>query len=47
MAVAAGANHSLALKANGNVVAWGLNDHGQCVPPWKRLDSIRMLLLMH
>ena len=33
MAIAAGAWHSLALLSNGTVVAWGLNDHGQCDPP--------------
>jgi alpha-tubulin suppressor-like RCC1 family protein len=29
VAVSAGASHSLALRADGTVVAWGLNDHGQ------------------
>lgn len=29
IAIAAGDNHSIALAANGNVYAWGKNDHGQ------------------
>ncbi len=29
IAIAAGGDHSLALKSNGNVVAWGRNDQGQ------------------
>jgi len=34
MAVAAGFDHSLGLKDDGSVVAWGDNDYGQCnVPP--------------
>jgi alpha-tubulin suppressor-like RCC1 family protein len=34
IAIAAGGTHSLALKANGTVVAWGANDYGQTtVPP--------------
>ena len=33
-AIAAGGSHSLALRSDGNVVAWGANDHGQAtVPP--------------
>ncbi|MBI2514185.1 MAG: putative Ig domain-containing protein [Opitutae bacterium] len=32
--IAAGASHSLALRADGTVVAWGSNSYGQCsVPP--------------
>ena len=30
MAVAVGASHSLALRRDGKVIAWGLNDVGQC-----------------
>jgi alpha-tubulin suppressor-like RCC1 family protein len=33
VAVAAGGYHSLALKADGTVVAWGDNDSGQCIVP--------------
>jgi hypothetical protein len=34
IAIAAGAWHSLALRSDGKVVAWGNNDEGQCdVPP--------------
>ncbi|MFC1806242.1 RCC1 domain-containing protein [Planctomycetota bacterium] len=33
VAIAAGDNHSLALKVNGEVVAWGSNSHGQCTVP--------------
>ena len=33
MAVAAGDYHSLALKADGTVVAWGDNNYGQCTVP--------------
>src|SRR5262245_58876049 len=32
-AIAAGVNHSLALKSDGVVVAWGSNEYGQCEPP--------------
>ncbi len=31
--ISAGAGHNLALKSNGTVVAWGLNDHGQTDVP--------------
>lgn len=33
VAVAGGGNHSLGLKSNGSIVAWGLNDRGQCDVP--------------
>jgi hypothetical protein len=33
IAVAAGGYHSLGLKANGSIVAWGWNDGGQCDIP--------------
>ncbi len=33
VAVAAGANHSLALRASGTVVAWGSNSYGQTTVP--------------
>lgn len=32
-AIAAGENHTVALKDDGSVVAWGLNDHGQTTIP--------------
>jgi hypothetical protein len=32
-AIAAGAYHSLALRADGSVVTWGRNDFGEIVPP--------------
>ncbi len=32
-AVAAGGSHSLGLKADGSIVAWGLNNGGQCTVP--------------
>jgi len=33
VAVAAGASHSLGLKADGSIVAWGYNDSGQTNVP--------------
>ncbi len=33
VAVAAGAEHSLALRADGSIVTWGANQFGQAVPP--------------
>jgi len=33
VAIAAGARHALAVKADGNVVAWGYNNSGQCTIP--------------
>ncbi|MBP7937727.1 MAG: hypothetical protein KA354_24060 [Phycisphaerae bacterium] len=32
-AAAAGGGHSLALKADGSIVGWGLNGNGQAIPP--------------
>jgi len=32
-AVAAGKDHSLALKRNGTVIAWGSNTYGECDIP--------------
>ncbi len=43
--VAGGVYHSLTLKADGGVVAWGDNRYGQCIPPWKRLTPALLLLL--
>ena len=40
VAVAAGAYHSLALRADGTVLAWGYNDHGECDPPPTLGDAI-------
>ena len=31
--IAAGSKHSLAIKKDGSVVAWGCNEHGQCDVP--------------
>ena len=31
--VAAGGDHSLGLKADGSIAAWGWNDYGQCNVP--------------
>jgi hypothetical protein len=28
--IAAGTQHSLGLKSDGTIIAWGLNDYGQC-----------------
>lgn len=45
VAIAAGSGHSLALKSDGTVRAWGYNDHGQLgfgalfVPPLNRIFS--------
>ncbi|MBG86513.1 MAG: hypothetical protein CMO80_06390 [Verrucomicrobiales bacterium] len=33
VAIAAGSNHNVALKADGTVVAWGGNFYGQCKVP--------------
>jgi hypothetical protein len=32
-AITAGGSHSLGLKADGSIVAWGRNDYGQCNMP--------------
>ena len=40
IAVAAGANHSLALKSDGTVVAWGWNAYGQATVPTGLADVI-------
>jgi hypothetical protein len=42
-AVAAGSNHSLALKRNGSVVAWGCrgaDDRGQCIVPTSAASGV-------
>ncbi len=33
VAIAAGQSHSLGLKSDSSIVAWGLNEHGQCNVP--------------
>ena len=33
VAIAAGSSHSLGLKADGSIVAWGDNEYGQCDVP--------------
>ena len=33
MAIAAGGNHSLALKSDGSIVGWGYNSNGEITPP--------------
>ncbi len=33
VAIAAGGDHSLALKSDGTIVAWGSNDHGESTIP--------------
>ncbi|MHC4302183.1 MAG: hypothetical protein ACYS7Y_33405 [Planctomycetota bacterium] len=33
MAIAAGEEHSLALRADGSVVGWGWNANGRATPP--------------
>ena len=38
--IAAGANHSLALKADGTIVAWGDNNYGQCDTPAPNSDLV-------
>jgi len=39
-AIAAGDYHSLALRADGTVVAWGYNLHGEATVPPKEFDQI-------
>jgi hypothetical protein len=38
IAVAAGSDHSLGLKANGSIIAWGDNTYGQCTVPSPNSD---------
>jgi len=38
--VAAGGNHSLGLKGDGSIVAWGYNDYGQCNVPSPNSDFV-------
>jgi len=33
VAIAAGWDHSLALRSDGSIVGWGRNDYGQAAPP--------------
>ena len=40
VAVAAGEYHSLGLKADGSIVAWGSNDYGQCNVPAPNRDFV-------
>ena len=40
VAVAAGARHSLGLKADGSIVAWGWNNYGQCDVPAPNTDFV-------
>jgi hypothetical protein len=40
IAVAGGGYHSLGLKSNGTIVAWGNNDYGQCNVPAPNADFI-------
>jgi hypothetical protein len=40
VAVAGGQNHSLGLKTDGSIVAWGRNDFGQCNAPLPNADFV-------
>ena len=40
--VAMGANHALALRENGTVVAWGSNEYGQCNVPAGLVDVVQV-----
>ena len=40
IAIAAGNDHSLGLKANGSIIAWGENSYGQCNAPNPNTDFI-------
>src|SRR5437764_1096363 len=39
-AIAVGANHTVALTADGSVLAWGLNDSGQATVPAAALSGV-------
>ena len=43
MAVAGGGDHSLGLKADGSIVAWGRNNHGQCDVPAPNTDFVAVV----
>ena len=40
VAVAGGGGHSLGLKSDGTIVAWGYNDSGQCDVPVPNADFV-------
>lgn len=40
VAVAAGYEHSLGLKSDSTIVAWGRNDYGQCTVPLPNVDFV-------
>ena len=42
VAVSAGADHSLAIKEDGKVVAWGNNDQRQCKVP-RNLKAVAVI----
>jgi alpha-tubulin suppressor-like RCC1 family protein len=43
--LAGGGNHSLGVRADGRVVAWGDNDYGQCAVPGQGRAPALLLLL--
>ena len=43
VAVAAGRDHSLGLKSDGTIVAWGNNDYGQCNVPSPNADFVAVV----